>query len=235
MLAACTLPETGRAAAPGMNLNWNNCLFGGRYSNLVLACDDNYQTRNLVVSFRLAQSVPDFVGATMTLDGVVDAGYSVPWWQLGAGGCREGALSPVAPLPISGCTNPYKGAVQGGGLIQEPHGGRASSFRIHADWARASPVAIVADTLYTSHVLQLTTVKAVEEGFGTCDGCGITACLVLLEVSVFGLESGFAARLDDADLQAEVFYQIPSPGAGTPFCVTPTRTSTWGAVKALYR
>lgn len=215
------------AAAPGFNLTWANCSSASSSSRFCFPCDANDVTRSMIASFRPSRPVPDFVGVSVTIDCTVSAPAVPPWWQTGPGECREGALGVIQVSGLSACTNPYAGASQDGGMVVDPNF-YPHRFRIRADWARDSAIPILADTLYAGLVIRMTTEKAMDEGFGTCEGCGVETVLVLNQVMAFGLNTG-AETIDGPDFQNEAYYQAGG------LCATPARTSTWGAVKALYR
>jgi len=94
-------------------------------------------------------------------------------------------------------------------------------------------VPLVADTRYAAIVFALRTERSVDDGSGYCEGCTRQACWVLDQLQVFTESPPYPhADITEAEVRNWVVYQDAYLGDG---CVTPTRTSTWGAVKALYR
>ncbi|NOT34063.1 MAG: hypothetical protein HOP12_07825 [Candidatus Eisenbacteria bacterium] len=222
------------AAAPGANLGWTNCGLTATSSNIALACDDNTLTRNLIVSFRVPNAVSDFVGVSTVIDVAVAGGALPAYWQLGAGQCREGSVALGTVGTLGGCTNTYSGANQAGGYVFDSSQG-PNRIRFRADWVRDTGGALVANTLYSGLVLGISTVGAFDEGFGSCAGCSTPACFVLNGFEAFSLLGGSLGNYG-ADVRNWATYQggIPGPGGECPG-VTPTRSNTWGGVKALYR
>jgi len=222
------------AAAPGKNLGWQNCGLTSTSQNYAFLCDDNGAIRLLVASYRLAVDTPDFVGISISLDyALADAG-TPPWWSFGFGGCREGAFGPISVGVLGGCTNAYAGANQAGGFVNEPTG--PNRWRLRSDWARDAAAAQTANTLYSAMVLQLNTTGSVDEGFGgVCAGCDVPACFVLNSLQVFTQSfPGIYADVTSADVRDWATYQGGAVGTGCPG-ETPSKSATWGAVKALYR
>ncbi len=74
-----TISTMVRAAVPGFNLGWSNCSTLSSTQNLNFACDDNTLTKHIVLSFRLAADLPDYVAASATVEFVVGAGSPMPW------------------------------------------------------------------------------------------------------------------------------------------------------------
>jgi hypothetical protein len=218
------------SAAPGGNLSWANCGTTATSANYAFLCDDNTLTRNLVVSFTLANNLPDYVGVSSTIDWQIGDPGTPDYFQYGPGGCREGAIGPINVGAVAGCVNPYAGTIgQGGGFVNEPTG--PNRWRIRADWARADVFAATAGTRYTATVFQFSTNGAFDEGFGACAGCEVPACYVLNQIELYGLSGGVEVY-NNADFRNWVTYQ---GGAGDCPGATPSKNATWGAVKALYR
>lgn len=222
------------AAAPGMNLGWANCGTTSTSANYNFTCDDNTLTRNLVMSYRLDQGFADFVGVSIAMEYVIGDPGTPAWFEFGAGGCREGSFAPISVGTVAGCTNSYSGANQAGGFVTDVLG--PNRYRVRADWARDNPAPVTAGTLYSALVMQLNTVGSWDEGFGgECPGCGTPACFVLQAVEIYTSSiPGIAANLTSADVRNWATYQGGGFGAGCPG-ETPSKSATWGSVKALYR
>lgn len=219
------------AAAPGANLGWTNCATTSTSQNYAFACDDNTLVRNLVASYRLASATSDFVGISAVIDYALGDAGTPAYFQFGGGGCREGAFAPISVGTLAGCTNSYAGANQAGGFVNEQTG--PNRWRIRADWARDAAGAQVATTLYSALVMQINTTGAVDEGFGVCEGCSVPACFVLNSLQIYSLSQGLVADLGQ-DVRNWATYQGGGFGQGCPG-ETPSKSATWGAVKALYR
>lgn len=222
------------AAAPGMNLGWVNCGTTSTSANYNFTCDDNTLTRNLVASYKLSTATADFVGISIVLDYALGDAGTPDWFSFGGGGCREGSFAPISVGTIGGCTNPYGGANQAGGFVNEQQG--PNRWRVRADWARDNAAAQTANTLYSAVVMQLNTTGSWDEGFGgVCAGCTVPACFVLNNLQVFTQSfPGVYADVVAADVRNWATYQGGVFGNGCPG-ETPSKAATWGAVKALYR
>jgi hypothetical protein len=221
------------AAAPGCNLTWSNCATTAAAQNYSFTCDDNTLTRNLIASYRLAVGTPDFVGVSATIDYVLGAPGTPDYFAFGAGGCREGAFAPVSVGTLAGCTNAYAGANQAGGFVNEQTG--PNRWRIRADWARDAAGTQVANTLYAALVMQMSTNGAIDEGFGACAGCEVPACFVLNSLATFTQSGTGQFDLTNQDFRNWATYQGGGVGGGGCPAETPSKSATWGAVKALYR
>jgi hypothetical protein len=215
----------------GVNLGWSNCGTTLATSNRSFTCDDNGTSFSLVGSFKNGFDVADFVAVSAALD-VSTSSPTIPaWFSFGIGGCREGELSLGNVGNIAGCTNPYSGANQGGGLIVE---GTSSPdrFRVRLDWARDIPGLLSGADLNTAFVLGMSSANSFDEGFGMCAGCNVPACFVLNAVEVFSNSQGRVRIHENPDVRNWASWQ-----GGTGNCpgATPSRKATWGQVKALYR
>lgn len=218
------------AAAPGTNLGWSNCNTASN-ANRLFTCDNNGTSQVLIGSFVIGFDVADFVAVSAALDITTSGGLTPPWFQFGPGGCREGSLSLTSVGAIAGCVNPYSGANQGGGYVVEASPS-PDRFRVRFDWARDLPGAIVANTLYTGFSLGMDTAQSFDEGFGVCVGCNVPACAVLNSLEVYSFTNDRVAIIEGPDARNFATWQ-----GGTGDCpgATPSKSSTWGAVKALYR
>lgn len=225
------LPTDAKAALPGSNLSWNSCAISYATGNLNFACDSNSATNHLVVSFRLAAPMPDYIGVAIRLECQVGAGSTMPWWSFTPGGCREGAIG-LTPVPdgIGGCASACLGRSQAGGVIVETVG--TSRWRLRADWAVDAPTALAADTRYAAMVITMSTERSFDNGSGVCEGCDRQACFSLDQVELFPMSFPPSVDASQPDVRNYVTYQNAIASDG---CVTPARASTWGAIKALYR
>jgi len=221
------------SAAPGGNLSWVNCGTTATSSNYTFLCDDNTLTRNLVGSFTLGGGLTDYVGLSATIDWQIGSAGTPDYFQYGPGGCREGAIGPINVGNIAGCINPYAGSAgQGGGFVNEPKG--PNRWRIRADWARADVFNAAPAIRYTGFVFQFNTSGALDEGFGSCVGCDVPVCYVLNQIELYGLSGGVEV-FNNGDFRNWATYQGGGIGGSGCPAETPAKSTTWGAVKALYR
>ena len=245
-LALLLLPTL--AAAGQINLRWNSCWGDGGVTNRMFACNTNAGTNPLIASFILPQ---DVAGVT-AVNGVIDygvAGGSVPdSWQFRISGtCRAGSLGVGAAAPVSAvaCTDWASAVGSGSAAILSytlgTHG--PSSARVVVMNAIASPqsVDLVAHQEYYAFSLLINNQKTV--GSGSCAGCNLGACIGLQNIRLDippPLGQFFLSSVGEGDQLAT--WQggaslVIVNDAGHLICpaATPTRSSTWGAVKTLYR
>jgi len=219
------------AAVPGTNLGWDNCQTVASTANKNFACNDNGSSFTLVGSFRNGADVADFVAVSAAVD-VTTGSPAVPaWFSVGLGGCREGELSLNNVGTLTACTNPYTGASQGGGYVVES-GSAPNRFRVRLDWARDVPGPLSGAALNSAFAIGLSSAASFDEGFGLCAGCNVPACFVLSALEVFSQAEGRVRIIETADVRNFATWQ-----SGTGDCpgATPAKSTTWGAVKAIYR
>jgi hypothetical protein len=107
------------ARAAGINLSWDDCGTAG-VSNKTFACNTNSGGATLFGSFVAPSGITALVGVYAVLDlwsSPDSVGTAMPdWWQVGASGCRSGALS-VGFSFVTGpytCIDPWNGQATGG-------------------------------------------------------------------------------------------------------------------------
>jgi hypothetical protein len=138
---------------------------------------------------------------------------------------------------LPGCADPWAGsgvASFPSYTVTQPRGG-ANQARIKAGVGvlPSDPRALLADTPY--HAVRIVIVANQTTGTSACAGCTGKACLVL--------NSLWIKRLPGAQ-GGDVFVSAPGPAEGNwaawqdigaNCSAVPVRSSTWGAVKSLYR
>jgi hypothetical protein len=219
--------------ASGLDLSWQGCATTPASSDFTYACDGNLGTPvNLQGSFRLSASMSDFAATSAFLDiGFKDA---IPdFWRMTGSGCAYGIFSSQIPEVTPPCT--------GVNLFDERYAITQYStldlsptrMRVRIDTAAnaPAPVSITAEALYADCRLQI---AVDQEHFLGCAGCADPGCLVLETITVFGFGSGEYYVIENQDARNWVTWQGASAFVPCPAAV-PTRTSTWGQVKALYR
>lgn len=230
-------------AGPGVNIRWDHCLGDAGVPNKNFACDTNDGNETLVCSFELASDIAQVSGQEFAID-VFSVSPTLPaWWTFrNPGTCRELALAMNAtdsPTAVN-CPDWADGAAFGG-LGAFDIGARGpNTARIHA--ASAMPMGIfaslVAGTEYFSASFTISNIKTV--GTGACDGCIVPVCIVFAGENVTAPVAG-----DDVVLTGPTNFADSNiatwlgggPVGGQTACPrpVPTRRSTFGAVKALYR
>jgi len=200
-------------------------------------CDDAATAvdKRLVCSFKNSTVLTGFGGTQVTIDIDVAGGTISPFWEVGAGGCRDGALSAPATLSTvsaTGCTNTFTvGGADPLGQNDTPdiiaQNGRIHYRAIHV---RKTTVVDLPPPTSAGGYIANNVLLAMAGNDGTCAGCEQPACLVLNEVQYFSTQE--VRYVVQPELRNWITFQ---GGNGTCPGATPTRNSTWGRVKALYR
>ena len=219
----------------GITLGWGSCGTTATQANRNFACDDNSVVHNLVGSFVPATGTTEFAGISALVDVSSGATPFPAWWDYQ--NCRAGSNNMQSVASLGFClNNPYNGAcLQGGGVVGDSPSG-PNRRRYQLDWSRSEPGTVTANQRNSAFLLQINSAKSVDEGFGVCAGCQTPMCLVFtrLEVYIFGTPSLFDV-IDHESVRWWATWQGGAVGgAGCPG-ETPTKSATWGSVKAMYR
>ncbi len=190
----------------------------------------------LNVGFRPTQSLNLFQATNVQIDIQLSTAGLVDWWSLAAGQCRDGNLVNNNVATDGQCVSPYAAVVQAGGSNITNGLGGANRIRYEADWTRTDAGgALPAPGTggYFAQIIELKLGKTVAPFLSTvfCAGCNTAACIVLNKVIYAGGTQKFT--ITTPDLSAFVTW-FGGTGGNCPGA-TPTRSSTWGQVKALYR
>lgn len=235
-------------AAPGLTLAWNNCLSEGGTANRDFACTSNTGTNVLVGSFQMSSIFTGTTGIEVVID-LVAAGTTFPaWWEMfTAGTCRQTSISHNAVVNAANaiCLDwagnagiatgiaAYQSTLPAGQTWSIPAGVEPLHRRIKCGTAvnASSPVDLDNVTDYFAFNIAVNNLKTV--GTGACAGCSTPVCIVLNSINVVAgstsnqrLTTGQAAGANFATWQG---------GTGADCNSVPTKNSTWGQVKSLYR
>jgi hypothetical protein len=232
------------ASAAGVNLRWNACPGDGGVANRNSTCASNTGSNVLVGSFLSDTDILGVTGIEVVVD-LASAGASLPaWWQFNAAGsCRQTSLSvnPTISATAAACADWANGAAAGGLAAYKLGLYGPTSARIIIGFATGAqpPPDVLGGQEYFGFNANINNAKTV--GTGACAGCTVPVCLVLNSINVVpgilaghkligptnGTDSNFATW------QGGVIGGSPL-GTGCP-AATPTRNTTWGSVKSLYR
>ena len=256
LLSLLPIPALAATTPPGVNLRWDNCYDDGGTQNKTFACDTNTGSERLVLSFVLAAPLADVGGVAIYVE-VVSASATLPsWWQFfNPGTCGQASLAITAAPPATSvhCADWASGFASANIAGYDiGYVGTNSASVLVANAVDASHYAVLDPNVeYSAGSLLIKHAKTV--GLGSCAGCDVPVCLVIQRLGVFtstsqnnvylltganGPASQVATWQDAAalDLHTATFMSEPRVLIGS--CVlasTPTRGSTWGAVKSLYR
>jgi hypothetical protein len=158
------------------------------------------------------------------------------WWKHGTGLCRGSAALAVSfdfTTSTFNCSDTWQGQAVGGYLYEAgfsvPNRAR---LLIQCAVPLDAPIAVDDASEYYAYRISITRSKS--SGTGSCAGCAEQMCVVLNEMQLFQPdELGNNPKISTPKDRNYVTWQ----SASVPGCPlsTPTRNSSWGQVKSLYR
>ena len=237
-------PSPARAAQ-GVSLAWNHCLAQGTgVQNKQFACDVNTGAHVLVGAFTLSSAMPGVNGAEMVLQ-LGSAGPSLPaWWQLFfAGSCRQASLTANGNADPADVACPKWGGDQlfvglatyctsTGTCVDRPSATNQARIKIIEAVPTEFATPLVGSQEYFSFNLVIGNAKTV--GTDACAGCETPVCIVFNSINV--VAGPIVNRFISTPSSPGSNFVTWQGGAGTNCpAATPTRNSTWGGVKSLYR
>ena len=226
------------SAQGGINLSWGpDCGLAGTV-NLTNTCTTNTgNVGTMVASFDPPHTLTQFLGISAQIDITTDQPTLPDWWQIGTGFCRPSAALQTnfdGSTALS-CIDVYANAAAGGYAYDVGFGTPARArFRVQCAVPIDNVVQVDPGTEYFAFKAIVTKAKSL--GTGACAGCANSACIVLNEVQLFQPpEAADDPRINNPRERQFITYQLPPTGPiGCP-ASTPTRNSSWGQVKSLYR
>ncbi len=239
LLLFSTLAFAGLAHAGGINLAWDDCgAFGSLQKNF--ACNTNAGVNQLYISAVSPVPMPQLNGVFAVIGLVTNQPVLSDWWAFQSGGCRAGAISADANFVLgpSNCLDPWGGAALGG---MSYAAGNQAPNRAQIKAVFAIPTWVTSDGVSEYELARITITNAKTTGTGACAGCTDGVCLVLQMVTLSQPTGLLSYTITNPLLNQ---YAIWQPGGSTPYnpygssgCpgATPTRNTTWGGVKAIYR
>jgi hypothetical protein len=226
-------------AQEALYLRWNECASLGGTADRGFNCVSDLQVDQLVVSFQAGRVIDQVIGIEVVIDLQHSAASVPPWWQMGLGGCRASDFVPSADFtPTPGCDDAWQG--HGTALLQDfrpgdPYG-LPSQSRILLTVAVPSEQSATFDATTEYAAVRLAVDHLRSSGSSECTGCSGPACLVLNSVLLLRppaapggnvlLVTPGAGDANRATWQG---------GAGAPCEAVPTRATTWGRLKGIYR
>ena len=240
--AVCVLAFAAPAAqAGGINLTWGTgCWRDNPTALSTFACDSNDGNVSFTVSFAPDEDLVAFDAIRAWLDLQSDSPELPDWWQLtDPGGCRQGSLSTSADFAATpgGCADPWPGqpinyqnvswrtAAFPSPLPSMP-ANRAQLYIAYAIKASGA-VTLQRGVEYYGFTVTINFAKTV--GAGACGGCSTPVTIVLNTVTLRAtILDTLANPINNQCLRWQA-------GGVTPCSATPTRSSTWGQIKSLYR
>jgi hypothetical protein len=246
MLLLVALVGAGPAPcrAAGTCLAWTQCFGDGGVRARTFACNTNTGSHRLVASYVAPAGITQLSGNELTIDFDASAAFLPLWWQFRTSGtCRQNALgaNPTADLAWTVCQDFWQGgAIAGVGSydvgFDAPNHAR---LRIAVAVAPAQAGPLVAGDQYFSANVVISNIKTV--GSGSCAGCTTPMCITLSSIkltqsngsNVVLQQPAFPAGYPGAPHFSHIV--LWQAAGGTSCFVVPTQSSSWGAVKNLFR
>ena len=239
--ALLALTASVASAAAGLNFYWNGCSAAAGVSNKTFACTSNTATGHTAIgSYIPPAGVTALTGIEIVIDLASTTSPLPAWWQFkNTGTCRQGSLGMNFVFPgLPGDCQDYYGLAGGasGNLASYNIGNRGpNTARIlgvaAVDQLQALPLD---ETLqYYAFTMTINNLKTV--GTGACAGCSDPVCIVLNRIKLTQPAGVGDFAVDDVATSQNLTWQgIGGINAQCPGA-TPTHSTTWGSVKALYR
>lgn len=251
LLLLAAVPTTG-FAAQGLNLSWSRCYGEGLGTqNRNFACNQNTGVNIMVGSFVLSSNMPQVIGTEIIMQLASDSPTLPNWWAFkNTGTCRLSSLgmNTIANPADVVCVDWSAGQAVGGigayctstsPCIGNPSATNVAVPKLINAVPQAAAMDLEAGVEYFDFHLTINNVKTV--GTGACAGCQVPVCIVLNSIRVVDLGDHNSRFISAAANPGSNFITwqgggVPSTpqGTGCP-AATPTRKSTWGSVKSLYR
>lgn len=236
VLALLAVPSL--ASAAGRSLAWDNCFPGGGHSDKIFACNTNSdaEAHTLVVSFTPPAGITAFVGIETEIVVWPDNSVLPPWWEVkGVGRCRDGQVVASADFSSGpfGCTDPWLGSASGPLSVYNIGFPNPNNARLAMLITLSNSAARALNEGEEYYAVKVTILNAKTIGAGSCTGCALDACLSLRNLSILQTSGTPGGDVDIFDSWSdEVGWNDPWPLV----CMgVPTRTTTWGSIKSLYR
>ncbi len=224
------------AAGPFLGLGWSDCKSGGGAQDDNFACGTNTGVDQLIGTFTPAADVPLLTAFAAVIDLQTNQAALTDWWHMESGGCRA-AVGPLASMDFTGgpfgCTDFWNGPAVGAVVLSYDVPGvvGANSARIRV--AGSSSAQALANNVTEYYGFKVTIRRGLTTGAGSCAGCTDAACFVLNSMQLFQP----AGSPGGDPIITTYDYVTWRGGTGAGLCpdLVPTKKSTWGSVKALYR
>jgi len=220
-------------AAPGTRIAWNDC---GGPKTVSSTCASNFEVQKVLQgTYELPASGATVAGNDIVLDAADATGAPLTcWWNMVPSNApRAAGYDMIFTNPVS-CPD-YWGSVAGGptgGVGSSSSGNRIrfiGTVAINEAFAQPLPGGVP----FYSFSWRL---KFANTTGGTCPGCANTNMQINLQEIIVTQPTGGGPSVhmaaDPTDVQPCAKFQSAVTSCSA---ATPTRNSTWGQVKALYR
>ena len=242
-VVAAMLLVASSALAAGVRLSWTTCAGDGLTQNKAFACNVNTgANHDMIGSFILDADLLEVNGNELVVDLITQGAPSVPaWWEFasavpGPAGCRVGSLS-IAAHDGTACIDWASGQASmniAAYQLDRANGGVPPGTRrilcVNAV-QEASAQNLTGGQEYAIARWRVNSAKTV--GTGSCAGCTTPVCISFNSANITTLLNANNTRLVGPFAPGEQL--ITFQGAGADCNAVPTKNTTWGAVKSLYR
>jgi len=192
-----------------------------------------------IASFIPPANTNVFLGVSAQVDVTTDQATLPDWWAHGTGFCRgTTGMSVTFDFATNGpftCAEFNSGSAAGG-FAYDVGFGSPNRARLRVQYAVPVDVGGPLDASTEYYSFKWNLLRGKTTGAGACAGCSAPACIVLNSVQLFqDPAQNFDPTITNPIDRNYVTWQSPVSGpAGCPQS-TPTRNSSWGQVKSLYR
>jgi hypothetical protein len=237
---------SSRAQAAGLGLRWDNCYADGGLNNKFFACDTNAGNETLVGSVFLTKDAPQRNGVELIVS-LASAGAALPaWWQFrNAGTCRQAAMAwnAIVPATSVNCIDWASGSAAGGIAAYTIGFSGPTTARMLGAFAVAPDNIADLAKGHEYYLFTMTFSHAKTVGTGACAGCDVPVCIVFSKAKLntplgLAFDQAYEAPINGSDSNFVTWQGGVGVGtvlgSGCP-AATATRSSTWSAVKTLYR
>jgi len=234
LVGAMLLATATTASAAGLNLRWQDCAGDGGTQNRTFACTNNLGSNVLAGSFILDSDLALVDGDELVVD-LVSAGPTlVDWWRFNTfGSCRQLSLT-IAAQDGAGCPDPFRLAASMNIAAYPLERFGPNSARILC--VNAVLAADITDLAGGQEygVAKWTINNAKSVGAGSCAGCQTPVCIVFNVARILG-PAGVRVQLTTEAAPGSNFCTWQGGGGTNCPAATPTKNTSWGSVKSLYR
>lgn len=225
-------------AQAGLAIGWEDCRTapGAGFENRNFACGPSLNDLPLVPTLRLTDPIDSVLAIEMVVDVIVASPTLPTWWNMAPGGCHGSPSGwGVSLATAASCGDAWlgQGAANVMGWLEQFPGSSPNRGRLlvavaalpgtTARFESGTPLALCRLALRSDNTL-------------TCTGCSTPACLVFNSIVIrrFPGSQWEEATVSSEEVAgaARVKWQ---GGLGADCAAVPTRRSTWGSVKSLYR